>query len=128
MSSRALVAALRREEAAAKHASRLEGELAGLQDLLKVKDSELQRAQMMAKLKEARLARLQGGQSPVPALWPLQAFATCIRFHPYVSGQDVALMLYSLSPVLSLLAPLIIFDHVRWRSRECSPIMLMHVA
>ncbi|GAB4815485.1 hypothetical protein N2152v2_002531 [Parachlorella kessleri] len=58
---RALVAALRREETAAREAARLQAELQQLGELLKLKDGDLQRQTMIAKLKDARLARLQNG-------------------------------------------------------------------
>ncbi len=58
---RALLAALRREEAAVRQAARQEAELHELVELVKLKDADLQRTNMIAKLKDARLARLQGG-------------------------------------------------------------------
>lgn len=58
---RALVSALRREEAAAKQVAALEAELSQLQDAYKSRDADLQRAQMISKLRDARLLRLQNG-------------------------------------------------------------------
>jgi kinesin family member 15 len=55
---RALIGALRREEAAAVHVSTLQEELEGMRALLAARDADLQRTQMMLKLKESRLARV----------------------------------------------------------------------
>lgn len=54
---RALVGALRREEAAAVQVSTLQEELEGMRALVTARDADLQRSQMMLKLKESRLAR-----------------------------------------------------------------------
>lgn len=55
------MSALRREEAAAKQVAALEAELSQLQDAYKSRDADLQRAQMISKLRDARLLRLQNG-------------------------------------------------------------------
>ena len=47
--------ALRREEAARRDAKRLQGELAGLKDLLDEKEQDVQRTRMIIRLKDARL-------------------------------------------------------------------------
>jgi kinesin family protein 15 len=54
---RALVGALRREEAAAVQVSTLQEELEGMRALVAARDADLQRTQMMLKLKESRLSR-----------------------------------------------------------------------
>eukprot|EP00887_Chlorella_sp_A99_P003515 scaffold7.g3515.t1 len=58
---RALVGALRREDGAVKQVRRLEAEMAGLKDLVATLQADVQRGQMMLKLRDSRLARLQGG-------------------------------------------------------------------
>lgn len=47
--------ALRREEAARRDGRRLQGELAGLKDLLDEKEQDVQRTRMIIRLKDARL-------------------------------------------------------------------------
>ena len=54
---RALLGALRREDAAATQVNGLQEELEGMRALAAAKESELQRAQMMIKLKDSRLSR-----------------------------------------------------------------------
>ncbi|KAK9813839.1 hypothetical protein WJX73_001399 [Symbiochloris irregularis] len=58
-SHQALVGALRREQGAVVHVKRLQGELDGLQDVLRRRDMDLQRLKMIIKLKEDKIARLQ---------------------------------------------------------------------
>ena len=62
---------MRREETAAREAARLQAELQQLSELLKLKDGDLQRQTMIAKLKESRLSRLQNGELAVG--WVLAA-------------------------------------------------------
>lgn len=59
---RALMGALRREEAAAAEVAALQEQMEGMRALVAAKDSDLKRTQMMLKLKESRLA--QGNRGP----------------------------------------------------------------
>ncbi|CAK0736757.1 hypothetical protein CVIRNUC_000798 [Coccomyxa viridis] len=61
----ALVGALRREEAASRSIKRLERDVEALQDLLKQRDMDAQRTKMIIRLKEDKIARLQGASGPL---------------------------------------------------------------
>ena len=59
---KALVGALRREDNAVKQVRRLEGQIKGMKELVQSLQQDVQRGQMMMKLKDSRLTRLQSGQ------------------------------------------------------------------
>jgi len=62
---RALVSALRREEAAVAEVAALQERVGAVQALVAAKEADLSRTQMMLKLKESRLARVSGVSAPV---------------------------------------------------------------
>jgi kinesin family protein 15 len=83
---RALVGALRREEAAAVQVSTLQEELEGMRALVAARDADLQRTQMMLKLKESRLSRAAPSTDEVVAALSseIELLKTKLDSHPEV--------------------------------------------